>query len=219
MTNTLTRLSLALRVGALLIAAFVLAQAFGPGDSVGEFRSMFAERRATVLFAVSLAVAAVLLPTRWLERLVPAALMTVVSIALAEVALRFAIGEQYAMIIEFDRDRLFRLAPGTSKLVHNPAANGGERFRVVIDAAGNRRSSDGRVAVAGDVLVVGDSFIEGESTPDSLTFVERLERELAEVDRQHSVVARARTLATSAFNPTPAPATPPDAVEWGQSRN
>lgn len=179
MKMTTTRLSLTLRLGALVIAAFVLAAAFGPGDSLAEFQSMFAERRAAVLFAVSGAVAAVLLPTRWLERLVPAALMTVLSVALAEVALRFAVGEQYATTIEFDGDRLFRLAPGTSKLVHTSSANGGERFRVVIDAAGNRQSVDGRVAAAGDVVVVGDSFIEGESTPDSMTFVERLQGELA----------------------------------------
>jgi len=48
---------------------------------------------------------------------------------------------------------------------------------------------------------------------------ERLELELAEVDRHQSVVARARALAIAAFNPIPAPSIRPDAAEWDQSRN
>ena len=173
------RMSVILRGVALVTALIVFAVAFGPGDSVAGFGAMFPERRAAAAFSVAFVIAAMTLPTRWLERIVPAVTMTVISVAIGEAALRLTVGEQYATTIELDEKRLFRLAPGTSKMVSVAPVNGGDKFRVVVDSLGNRRSSDGRVAAAGDILVVGDSFIEGETTLDTLTFAEQFQRRLA----------------------------------------
>ena len=109
------------------------------------------------------------------------ALLVVVAAVLPLVVFELGVrifSPQLPSIYEADSTLLYRLVPnGRKTYLHRPG-NGGSSIPISINADGYRGpplSTDSRVK---RVVVYGDSFIEGEFSPDSATFVRVLERQL-----------------------------------------
>ena len=108
------------------------------------------------------------------------ALLVLVAFALPlgalELGLRFS-GAVPPGIYQPDPSRLYRLVPNSRKVfVHRPE-NGGSRVDVRINADGFRGPPLRPLVGSGRrIMVYGDSFIAGEISPDTLTFVRVLER-------------------------------------------
>lgn len=104
----------------------------------------------------------------------------VLPLAVLEIGLR-ASGAIPPGIYQADTSRLYRLVPNGRKTFTHRKGNGGEQIDVRINADGFRGPPLRPVEGSGRrIMVYGDSFIAGEVSPDSLTFVRGLERLLQE---------------------------------------
>ena len=116
--------------------------------------------------------------SRWTRLALAVAAVGVAVFAILELVLRLAVGDLYATVYRPDPVAHYRLAPGAEKTFQRPAADGGARIRVAINAAGFRGEPLEATGAALRVLLYGDSFVAAEFSALEHTFAERLEAHL-----------------------------------------
>jgi len=137
------------------------------------WNALHPERRLVLAAAVVLLLL-VRLPERWLERLVPLALTSVMALCICELALRIALREEFGRKVILDDYLLYRILPNAKSTFRHLPANGQAVIHVRYDSLGNRASSVGNQQNSHPLLVFGDSFIAAEFSEDTATFTERL---------------------------------------------
>ena len=112
----------------------------------------------------------------WLANLLLVAAGVVAPLAVLEVGLR-ASGAVPPGIYQPDTTRLYRLVPNGRKTFVHRQGNGGGVIDIQINSDGFRGPPLRPLGGSGQrIMVYGDSFVAGEVSPDSLTFVRVLER-------------------------------------------
>ena len=134
-----------------------------------------------------------LLPRGWNLRLLAMSTMLVLSLGLAEAACCLLAGPVPRSIYDWDEQTLYRTVPNAKKIYRRTALNGGDRIETAINSLGFRGPEMTERGTAPRVMVYGDSFIEAEYTQLEQTFVQRLQRGIAEQTKQPVEVINAGT--------------------------
>jgi hypothetical protein len=135
--------------------------------------------RAAAL-ALGLAIGALCFaPVAWNSRALALIVSVGLTLAAAELVLRYALGPQYYAPYQFDDRLLYRLVPGAKRDYTLSPINGGHRIRYEINSRGFRGKELAAAGQSARVVVYGDSFIQAESSRLEDTFAERLKARLA----------------------------------------
>jgi hypothetical protein len=118
-------------------------------------------------------------PLSWNQKALTLLISTGVSLLLAEIVLRAALGPRYLGIYERDDRELYRLIPGAERVNVMPPLNGGGVIRYRINSRGFRGAELAPAGHSTRVLVYGDSFIQGDFSRTEDTFTEQLKGRLA----------------------------------------
>lgn len=161
---------------ALALALVALALADDPylGGGPG-----FGWSQATILAFGAALGALCFAPLAWNARVLALTISVGLTLGMAELVLRTALGPRYRTAVQLDDRVLYRLIPGARREYTRPAINGGVRIRYSINSQGFRGDELAPRGQALRVVVYGDSFTQAEYTRTEDTFAERLEVHLA----------------------------------------
>jgi len=118
-------------------------------------------------------------PLSWNQNALTLLISVGLSLVIAELVLRGALGPRFLTMFQRDDRVLYRLVPGVKRVNVLEPINGGTVIRYQINSQGFRGAELARPGDSTRVVVYGDSFIQADFSMTEETFTEQLQGRLA----------------------------------------